>query len=74
MDYSQAFKFSLTLEIRARFFRLLPETSADLACMTIELYGYEGVRNVPFYANYFITTLPIQTSTFRSDIALVDIG
>ena len=56
MDYSQAFKFPLALEIRARFIRLLPETSADLACMRVELYGYEGVRNVPFYANYFITT------------------
>ena len=54
MDYSQAFKFSLALEIRARFFRFLPETSADLTCMRVELFGYEGERNVPFYADYFI--------------------
>lgn len=64
MDYSQAFKFPLALEIRARFIRLLPETSADLACMRVELYGYEGVRNVPFYANYFITTLPFRRALF----------
>lgn len=64
MDYSQAFKFPLALEIRARFIRLLPETSADLACMRVELYGYEGVRNVPFYANYFITTLPFRPALF----------
>lgn len=76
MDYSQAFKFPLALEIRARFFRFLPETSAGLACMRVELYGYEGVQNVPFYANYFIYfyNVTIQASTFRSDIALADIG
>ena len=64
VDYSQAFKFSLALEMRARFFRFLPETSADLACMRVELYGYEGERNVLFYANYFITTLPYRRALF----------
>ncbi|XP_022786019.1 uncharacterized protein LOC111326318 [Stylophora pistillata] len=40
-DYSQAFKFSIDLEVKAQFFRFLPEEWTDLPCMNVELYGFD---------------------------------